>query len=320
LQAAKYNTEIKAIDSSNNQIQLCKLKLASILTLKPREAAVFLGFKKDKKHEWTNLYTKVSATLSVNEIDFWRKNIKHISNGPIKYSRFEQYLSIFCRLVLKIMGRKRFLELFEMKSIEEQRSHFDTYLDKKLISGIFKIAFSPLLYKNRGLNKQALIHRKSNMALIFYKRFRDFCTGTPARLNYYLQFYFLGEVLYDEALPFYLNPEGVSHIRNRKNNVMFEVKSIEGEIINSKNMNYQNYALSNLSDWLAEEAMNKILIGIRQKSLCKFKMLLRYIHRNPINHTITNRGLKFYPLENDNLTSIDRFPFYSLVQVETDNQ
>lgn len=317
---ANYNVKIKSIDTSINQLHLNKLKLASVLILEPNEASVFLGFKKDKFGNWNRYFSKVKSILTRPEIDFWDNYKKQISRGPIKYSRFEQYLPLFCKLVLKIVGRKRFIELIEMDSIESQRSHFDKYLDRKLVLWIFKIAFSPLLYKGRGLDKKALIHHEEeNMALLFYKRFRDFCTSTPAKFNYYLQFYFIGEVMFDHALPDYLKPEGMKNIRNRNTNLLYEARTIQEEISKSEKLEYRNYALSNLSDWLSVDEMNDLLHEIFIKTQPGSNLLLRYIHKNPFSKKIPPPNIKLNFTFNKTVRSIDRFPFYSLIKVQTNN-
>lgn len=314
---ANFETKIKAVDISVNQIFLCKLKLAAVLNLEPAEAAVFLGFKKDIKKDWEKYYNKLITALSDEEVDFWNKYKLKILHGPIKYSRFERYLSSFCKIVTPILGKKKLRQLFELESIEAQKSYFDRYLNKRIIFWIFKIAFSPRIYKNRGLAQQALIHQKGNeMASMFYERFRDFFTATPARSNFYLQFYFMGDVLFDEGLPDYLKPGGFKNLRKRKNNLVLEVKSIQNEIAGSAQLHYENYALSNISDWLSVDEMNDLLINISRKSQVKFRILFRYIHKNPVNEKIVNMGFNFNPSLKESVRSIDRFPFYSLIQTE----
>jgi S-adenosylmethionine:diacylglycerol 3-amino-3-carboxypropyl transferase len=220
-------------------------------------------------------------------------------------------------MVLRITGRKRFIKLFEMDSIESQRIHFDKYLDKRLIFWVFRIAFSPMLYKNRALDQRALIHQKGNdMATLFYGRFRDFCSATLARFNYYLQFYFLGEVLFDEALPDYLQDQGIENIHKRKMNIMFEAKSIQEEISTSEELNFGNYALSNISDWITVDEMNDLLYSISQKTTVETNLLMRYIHKNPINEKMQYSGLDFDESAGISIRDVDRFPFYTLLKTK----
>lgn len=310
---AMYDTQIKALDISINQIRLCNLKLASVRMLEPDEAAVFLGFKKDHQNKRSAYFTKVASVLSSDDVEFW--NNHNIKNGPIACSRFEKYISVFCKLVRLVMGNKRTRQYFDLESIEEQEKYFTKYLQKKLILWIFKVAFSPGLYKKRGLDKQALIHQKGNdMASFFYGKFKDFFTATPARNNYYLQFYFLNEIISDQAFPIYLQPEGVANIRNRYKNLNFEIGSVIDEISGSELLSYENYALSNLSDWCDESSMNELVLNISKKSSTPANVLMRYIHKNPGNETLKNLGYDIDINFQDSVLDLDRFPFYSLIR------
>jgi S-adenosylmethionine:diacylglycerol 3-amino-3-carboxypropyl transferase len=316
---AKYNTRIKAVDISINQIRLCKLKLASTILLEPVEAAVFLGFKKELKSSRQKYFEEVKSGLSKDDIQFWNLHKHKISRGPINYSRFEKYILFFCGIVRQFIGASKIKHFCELDDVEQQKKFFDTYIHKKFIFWLFKIAFAPQVYKNRGLDKQALIHQEGNdIAAFFYGKFRDFFTVTPARKNYYLQFYFLGEVLFEEALPDYLIPKYASNIYARKNNIDFEIKSVRDEIIGMPNLTYGNYALSNISDWMEEDEMNELLEAITKKTVVPANFLLRYIHKNPINDISEKYDFTIDREFEDRAHLIDRFPFYSLVKGRID--
>jgi len=312
---ATHNIQIKAVDVSLNQIRLCNLKLAAARTLEPDEAAIFLGFKTDTHEKRAHYLSKVSSILSATEIDFWKN--QDISDGPIWHSRFERYITIFCKLIRHAMGEKRLRQFFDLESLKEQEEYFDKYLHKRINFWFFKIAFSPKLYKKRGLDKQALIHQKGiDMATTFYNKFKKYFTATPASNNYYLQLYFLNEVLFDQALPAYLQPEGVQNIRSRHESLKLEAKSIFEEISSSESLRYENYALSNISDWCDEESMNKLLLNISEKSSPTSNLLIRYIHKNPVNDSLINKELNFNEEYQKETYCIDRFPFYSLIKAK----
>jgi S-adenosylmethionine:diacylglycerol 3-amino-3-carboxypropyl transferase len=312
---AKYNTHIKALDISLNQIRLCRLKLASVLLLEPQEAAVFLGFKKDYENNWRKYYERVLSGLSDEDIQFWNLHEQKLTRGPINYSRFEKYLSFFCRLIRQVIGKSKLIKFCELVDIENQQIFFDTYIHKQFIYWFFKIAFSPQLYKNRGLDKQALIHQHGNhMASFFYRKFRDFFTATPARYNGYLQFYFLGEVVFYEAMPDYLLPKYSTNIHAHKHNIEFEVKSILDEIIEAPQLSYGNYAVSNISDWVETEKMNELLVNMSKKTIVPYNILFRYIHKNPINNIKSQSDLVIDEHFSKKVHAIDRFPFYSFVK------
>ena len=314
---ANHDVCIKALDKSANQIRLCRLKMAAALHLEPYEAAVFLGYKKDLKNCRGKYFNKLIQGLPADDAEFRKEHKKSLSAGPVKVSRFEKYLSFFSRFVTVILGKKKLEKLFDLDPEEARKNYFDNCLDKKVMFSIFKIAFSPRLYKKRGLDQQGLIHQAGNdLACIFYGKFRDFLTATPPVSNLYLQFYLMGEILFDEALPDFLNPTGQQNLRKRKNNLRFEIKSLQEEIMEADGLFYENYALSNISDWVSVEEMNYLLNTISWKSKSDFKMLIRYIHKNPVNDGVRDSGIRFDVLSAENAGGLDRFPFYSHIRAE----
>jgi len=311
------DVKIKALDVSESQIRLCRLKLASILSLEPREAAGFLGFYKDTFDERWKYFTKLSENLSQEDQAYWTQNAAAFYKGPIYSSRFEKYIMLFTKIVRLTFGSQRLRHLMEIASIEDRQQYFDDHLQNKAIKALFNIAFSPGIYKNRGLNEQGLRHLQGDeLADFFYGRFRDFFTATPPVSNYYFQIYFFGKLLSDAAIPDYLKPLNMELIRHRKNNIEFCMKSVLEEIAEAPSLLYRNYALSNISDWISAEEMEGLITGISEKSLVPARLLLRYIHKTPL---AGGRSPSDFSVDDDfeHLTRfVDRFPFYSYIKLE----
>ncbi|MCK4344711.1 MAG: DUF3419 family protein [Bacteroidales bacterium] len=314
---ANHELRIDAVDISINQIYLSQLKLHSIQSLEPQEAAKFIGFMESTPEERRKLFQKVTEMLDKNEKLFWHKNIKAIEEGPIRVARFEKYIAKFGWIALNIIRKKRFLKLFELDSIESQQEYFDRYLSTGFLRNIFKFAFHPRIYKNRGMDARGLKHSgKRNIALFFYNRFRDFCSSTPARYNYLLQFTFFNKVLFPEALPDYLAEEGISRILKNYSKLTFRQVSYNQAIIQSHKGEFNKFALSNLCDWMENIEFTELLNLIKEKADFNSRLLSRYIHNNyPIE-----KDLKKYFKPNyefgEMLVHSDRYPFYSLVPIE----
>jgi S-adenosylmethionine:diacylglycerol 3-amino-3-carboxypropyl transferase len=199
------NIKIQAIDISENQNHLVRLKLGAIRSLEPFEAAKFLGFMKTTKEHRIKLFNRVSEFLSEEDLLFWDINSKVIEKGPICTARFEKYIRKYNRIALMIIGRRNLLRLFELDSIKEQNDFFDTKINSYLLEKIFQIAFHPRFYKNKGIASEGFIHNdEKNIGALFFNKFKDFCCGTLARKNYYLQFTFFNQIIFPEAFPEYL--------------------------------------------------------------------------------------------------------------------
>lgn len=314
---AMNNVKIDAVDISQNQINLCKLKLAAIQTLEPREAASFLGFLDSTSEKRSQYYEKVSRQLDNKEKDFWENNFFAIEKGPIRVGRFEKYIRVFSKIGILIIGRKRLLDLFEIDSIEDQRIYFDENIANRKLKLLFRIAFNPKIYKKRGMDESGLQHSGNrDIAQYFFEKFRSFCTGTLARKNYYLQLTFFGKVLFEEAFPEYLQEKGVLNIRRNSEELLFLHKSFYQILSESHEGKYNKFALSNIGDWMTEKEFQDLLILISHKAKDRSLILTRYIHLNhPIPKEINSSFEKNITLANT-LSNTDRYPFYSFVPID----
>jgi S-adenosylmethionine:diacylglycerol 3-amino-3-carboxypropyl transferase len=259
-------------------------------------------------------FQKISELMDENEKIFWQQNIDAIRRGPIRVARFEKYIAYFGWLILRLIGKKKFLRLFELDGIEAQQEFFDQYLSTYLLKMIFKIAFHPKIYKKRGMASEGLIHSgERNIADFFYSRFRDFCSSTIARNNYYLQFTFFNKVLFTDALPEYLTEEGVAQIRKNYSRLKFHNLSFNQALSKIDKGKYNKFALSNLCDWMDKNEFTQMLHLIKKKACSSSRLLSRYIH---YNYPIDEELLKYFKPDykfGEILAHSDRYPFYSLI-------
>ncbi len=306
--------KVYAVDISINQLFLSKLKLKAVLALDPLEAASLLGFMDADSDIRLKYFDKVNQLMDEDEKSFWQKNIFAIQNGPVHESRFEKYISRFGKIGLRILGRKRMMGLLECESPEQHKDYFDRYLSTFLIKSIFRIAFHPKIYKNRGLSEEGLKHRgQVNMASFFYGRFRDFCTSTVARRNYYLQFTFFNKILFQEALPEYLKDDGLINLRKNFSNISFGHLSYNQALTESSTGEFNKFALSNICDWMDKDEFTETLMLIKEKVNNSGRILSRYIH---FDYPVRDGLEKYFKTDYDlgeALIHQDRYPFYSLV-------
>ncbi|PXX28328.1 DUF3419 family protein [Arenibacter sp. ARW7G5Y1] len=316
---AKHTMNIDAVDVSINQIRLCRLKVGAVQSLEPHESATFLGFSNKNEVCRTTYFEKVAKMLPKDDLEFWNRNISLITKGVIGNSRFEKYLLFFCRLFVSYIGKRKVLELVNMESVESQHVYFDKHIKKSLIKWIFRVVFSPALYGNRGLNAQGLIHQRGSLGTQFYLKFRDFFTSTPAKNNFYLQFYLLGHVVFEQALPPYLQQDFHESLLKNIKGLSFENRTIQDKVKHLDSLRYTNYALSNISDWMEKEEMDSLMTTIVKRTEVPIHICARYIHRNPM--TTGNQHL-FSKVDFDfskKFIGVDRFPFYTITKATTDS-
>ena len=310
--------KIEAVDICLNQLNLAKIKFHAVCSLEPLEAAAFLGFIDARPGERTKLFRKVSGQMDSHEKLFWTENIRVIEKGPINEARFEKYMSKFNGIGLLILGKKKLLKLFELETVKTQQDFFDRHLSTSFLKIIFKIAFHPKIYKKRGMAPEGLTHSgERNIADFFYSRFRDFCSATLARKNYFMQFCFFNKVIFPEALPEYLSEKGFQRIRRNRGNLEFRHLSYVERLSQSRKGEFNKFHLSNIGDWMSKEEFAQILYLIGEKAASSSQIMSCYIHcRHSIPERLKNFFVPDYQL-GEKLVKTDRYPFYNLVPIKT---
>lgn len=206
------------------------------------------------------------------------------------------------------------MRLFECDNIREQKDYFDTKLRTALLKNLFWLMFHPWLYKKRGVSEQGLIHMgPANIGLKFYTQFRDFCTGTPVRGNWILQFVLFNKVIYEEALPSYLTAKGRVRLQDEQHRLQF-IKASYTEILKQSDKGkYNKFALSNVSDWLSTKEFMDLMELIARKAGSDSRGLIRYIHSSGIDPSRLTKNVLLDEKWGKHLLNEDRFPFYNLI-------
>lgn len=306
---------ITAVDISTTQLFLARLKLQAAVLLPVPLNGQFLGYARMGKKQRRDIYfDTIRPSLSREDLDFWDQHLEAVERGVINSGRFEKYIKKPRFLAALIMGNKNISRLLECRTIAEQESVFDKYIAKrKSLKLLFKIAFHPAVYKNRGLHAQALIHAKTKTGELFFNKFRSFCTATLTSRNYFFQYFLKGNCLFNESLPEYLQDEYRSAIANAPKNITWKHGSLQDELDAQPPGTFQKIHLSNIGDWMSEEDFD-LLLKLLQKKCCKNEMVCyRYLQKNHLAHKdMSGNGFVITELDAE---KTDRFPFYSLLSI-----
>lgn len=312
------SVSIDACDISKPQIFLSNLKLQSSIQLATIEAAQFLGYLPAAPSLRNRWFQKVRENLTKTESDFWLTHPRIFKIGPIHLGRYETYMARFSPIGRLLLGGKRKLRgLFEADGISEQMEYFDTQLRSGLLKNLFKLMFHPRLYRSGGIAEQGLIHMKDeSVGLTFYTKFRDFCTATPVRENWMLQFVLFNRVLFEDALPDYLHPSASERLRDEQDRLRFIYQSYTAVLETADPAYYNLFALSNLSDWLPEADFMHLMAVIGERAGKNARGLSRYIHSSGIVPSELPDSIRLDVDYGEHLLKRDRFPFYKLIPFE----
>lgn len=314
--AALCDAGIIASDVSAEQIRLCRLKQASALNYDTVTAASFLGYMSMDEHKREEIFRdEMSQYLSDNDREFWIKNLTAIKGGAINSGRFEKYMLKVAGIGRFIAGEKNLYRLFECNSVDEQKEVFDKKINGLIVNGLFRLAFHPWIYKNRGIDPAGLTHSGArNIGEFFFRRFRNFCCNTSARKNYFLQYTFFNRILFQEALPEFLQPDCHDMFAKNIRNIEYSLDSVEKILEAETPGRFNKIHISNIGDWLSKESMAGLFSLIRDKTLPGARIVMRYIH---LNHRIPASlpELTADYTQGESLVINDRYPFYSVVPI-----
>jgi len=310
------NISICAVDLSENQIRLCRFKLMAAIHLDFPLNGQFLGYADMKGKVRSKFFWKyIRPHLSADDTLFWDQNLQHIENGIVNAGRFEQYIQKMRFIVNLFIGKHNLNQLINCKTLEEQKTIFNEKIaTRKSLQLLFKLAFHPVIYKNRGLQEQALIHAEKTTGERFYSKFKDFCTSGLASGNYFLQYFLTGNCITKESFPAYLQPGNKNRLINNLNGLKFQTMSFQNALNEKEKGYYNKIHLSNLGDWMSGEDFSQLLDLLRKKCNPETKICYRYLQKN---HFPENGSANFSI--DKNLSALaqkqDRFPFYGILSI-----
>lgn len=310
------NIDIKAVDISESQIKLCRLKLASAITLENPLNGRFLGYMEYDGIKREQIYHDiVRPVLKAEDARFWDENMYFIRNGIINAGRFERYIRKLKSVASIFIGRQNLLSLLEASDAEEQKRIFENQIaTRKSLQLLFRIAFHPAIYRKRGLQDQALIHANKSTGERFYSKFRDFCTANPAKENYFLQYFLTGSCVTPSALPHYLRAENRTRIAANISRIDFQTISLQEALKEYPDGYFTGIHLSNLGDWSDEHQFADLLTLIRTRCNQGTKICYRYLQKNHL----LSQGREDFVIDTEKsgiAERRDRFPFYGILQV-----
>lgn len=307
--------KITAVDVSSNQLMLCRLKWAAATYLPFPLSGKFLGYAKLNSKDRRRIYfNEIESHLSKEDGEFWLRNLKAIENGVVNCGRFEKYIKRLRRIATILIGKKNIRALIECDNAADQAFVFDNKIaSRRMIRYFFRLAFHPKVYKNRGLNSTALTHAKKNTGEIFFRKFRSFCTATPARQNYFFQYFLTGECRPD-SFPEYLHENNRKVLVGNKDLLFFKHTSIEKQLTGLSEGSFTKIHLSNIGDWMKEEEFGDVAQALNEERNNQTLACYRFLQKNHFE----NNQQSTLKLEvcHCNCEFTDRFPFYSFLLIK----
>lgn len=317
LMSLQENLHLHAVDISAPQVYLSRLKLLAALHVPFPDNGAFLGYAPMPATQRTELYRELlRPLLPPEEAAFWDQHPTDMAKGIVHAGRFEQFIAKFRAVAGFFVGHRNLRRLIECHSREEQEQVFNDFIaPRRRLRWLFKIAFHPAVYKNRGLQEQALIHAGKSTGERFYSKFRSFCTDSPAKDNYFLQFFLLGRCISATAYPEYLQARNRNCLAGNAENLSLKQSSLQDAIAAQPKGFYSKIHLSNIGDWTQEADFAQFLSKLESQCTPGTKLCYRYLQKNHFPNA-DPPGFMIDRAAGSRLEALDRFPFYGILPVE----
>ena len=205
--------EVVAVDLSAAQLACLELRIAAFRRLDHAERLAFLGVTASERR--AEVYRQLRGELSAPAREFWDARAESIALGAIHAGKFERYFSLFRRFVLPLIhGRRTVRDLIRPKSIQEQKSFYQSRWDTWRWRALFKAFFSRTVMGRLGRDPEFFAGVQGPVGERILERTRHALTELPVASNPFVVFIVTGTFT-AEALPRYLRPEHDAAIRSR---------------------------------------------------------------------------------------------------------
>jgi S-adenosylmethionine-diacylglycerol 3-amino-3-carboxypropyl transferase len=303
--------QIIAVDISEAQLHLCRLKVAALEHLDPESAAQLLGLMPASISQRRSWMAACVASLPEASTSFWQLHEASLcSRGAIWCGRYERFIRKLQLIVRPLLG-SAFIDLARCASTTEQELIFDRRIGRPWLRTLFRIAFSRKVYSGYGVDEQGLANRRSAVPLgeHYWAKLRSFCTATSARQNPWLQLHTIGRLLSLDAAPHYLG-EGFLAARQQVGSVKWVKGNLLGYVKESLPVEVTRVFLSNLPDWCSPLDFEALVCELAGKLPGESKILWSCIHADwqlpaRISSLIVESD------EGSLSSGLDRFPFYA---------
>lgn len=306
--------KVIAIDNNKYQIYLTKLKALAIKQLSYEEFYEFMGFKASRRR--LNTYFRLTKYLSPEERLFWENNKNHIKEGVINCGKFENYLKLFRKYILRlVLNHKDIHSYLKLNSLNHQEKFFEKKWNSWLWKFLFKVFFSKTLMGLLGREKSYFTYNKKlNIANHFYRKSKMGITQIPISSNYFMELIISGSIKKNFKDHPYLDKSNFLKLKKLVGNIGYVINDIEDHL--SKNSSkYTKCNLSDIFERCSQEEYENILKNIVENSPQLEKICY---WNNMVNRSNHNINLNLHPLKelSNSLFKQDRVFFYTKFIVE----
>lgn len=264
--------KIIAIDMNQTQNYLLALKLVAINELDYQTYLAFLGITPTTHR--LDIFHILSSQLMPDARDFWIKNKEQIKKGIIYQGKIERITKLGA-LFLNSIRHKKIKELLSFDSLHDQRefikTHWNTYLWKKLLSIFLNPRISKLFLKDPGLNLHIDYPNPGNY---INHKIIQYLNDHLAKQSPLIQLILTGKITEDAFFP-YLTKEGYDKIRLNTHRLHYQTDNIITFLNQKTNERFDAFSMSDIASYMPQPVFEQLLLGIKKTANANARFCLR---------------------------------------------
>ncbi len=252
-----------ALDLNPAQLAALELRVSAYRNLSHFELLELIGSRKSDRR--TELYARCRSGLSDNALRFWDAHPSAVAMGIGSAGKFERYFTIFRRVMLPLVHRRRtVLSLLEPRTVEERQRFYDHRWDTPLWRAMFRIFFSERLLGSLGRDPSFFRYANARVADRLLARVRHALVTLDPSANPYIHWILTGH--HGAALPHALRAENFEAIRSNLDRLEWHSKPIEacGEFFSGREIDAAN--LSDILEYLSDDNARALLGSVAKHS------------------------------------------------------
>jgi S-adenosylmethionine-diacylglycerol 3-amino-3-carboxypropyl transferase len=250
------------VDSNPAQIFLVALKMRAIQKLDYDDFVGFVGAR--PCHRRLRLYQHLRPTLSEGARDFWDGQRESLELGIIHCGKFENYFSLFRRLVLPLIHpRGTVRQLLAAWSAEEQRTLYDQTWNNRRWRWLFRLFFGKFLLGHLGRRPSYFRYVKiDDVAEELLRRTKHGLSEIPIHDNFFVEYILTGAYRNLETAHPYLAESNFRFLQGNVGRMRLVCASLQEHLRGLPPGSVSKFNLSDIFEYVSEEALEGMLQDI----------------------------------------------------------
>lgn len=311
---AKNPAEIHIVDMSVSQLYLCELRFQAAKVLSYEEWLFFMGYRGGLQEgnltgdSRAKLFEQIS--LSAEAQKYWtERRTGWQSRGFILLGRWESHFQKLGKIFRDYLNCD-FSEIFRAHSLEEQINLYETKWPHKRWKTFLRILASEYVF-NKYLYKGHFSGAKDDKTetrppyQLVQEEFKRIFTTQLVRKSYFMQVLFLGEIRYEEGLPFEAHRRIFEDLKKSKTKIHYHCGNLL-EVLPKTAFDF--VSLSDTISYIPAYKAQSILQDLNEKTPSKARVVIRSFMRAP--QEISLKGWKHLPAAEAEAHKVDGTAVY----------